>query len=99
MIILLDGKPSSIFPVKSHDAFIFSIKQESGRAYWTLKSLKYKASPILSGGLARLLLKFNCQKKWVKDVMKEIMENFYLNDFAGHLVEDDDNEGKDEVGR
>ena len=33
-------------------------------------------------------------EKWV---MEESVENFYTYDFSGHLIEDDDNEGKGKV--
>ena len=65
----------------------FFIKQEGGRLYGKLKSLKYKPSLILSGGLeVPLLLRSESQDKWVKDTMEEFVENFYSFDFAGDLV-------------
>ena len=73
----------------------FFIKQEGGRVYGKLKSLKYKPSPIPAGGLeVPLLLKFEAQEKWVTDAMEEFVENFYSFDFAGDLVVDNDDEGE-----
>ena len=45
-----------------------------------------------------LLLKSDCQEKWVTDAMEEFVAKFYAYDFAGHLVKDDYNEGENEVG-
>ena len=50
----------------------FFIKEENGNVSGTLKSLKYKPSPIPSGGLeVPLLLKFSAKDKWVVDTMEE----------------------------
>ena len=69
----------------------FFIKQEGGKVNGKLNSLKYKASPILSGGLeVPLSLKFKCDEKWVLDAMEEFVDNFYSYDFAGNLVNDED---------
>ena len=58
-----------------------------------MKSLKYKPSPIPSGGLqVPLLLKFESQDKWVSDKIEELVENFYSFDFAGDLVVNDEDE-------
>ena len=58
-----------------------------------MKSLKYKPSPIPSGGLqVPLLLKFESQDKWVSDKIEELVENFYSFDFAGDLVVTDEDE-------
>ena len=71
----------------------FFIKQEGGRVYGKLKPLKYKPSPIPSGGLeVPLLLKFESQDKWVKDTMEEFVETFYFFDFPGDLVVNDEDE-------
>ena len=70
----------------------FFIKQE-GRVYQKLKSLKYKPSPIPSGGLeVPLLFKFEFQDKWITDTMKEFEENLYFFDFAGDLAVNDEDE-------
>ena len=71
----------------------FLIKQERGRVYEKLKSLKFKPSPIPSGGLeVSLLLKFEFQDKLVTDTMEEFVENFYSVDFAGDFVVNDEDE-------
>ena len=71
----------------------FFIRQEGGRVYGKLKSLKYKPSLIPSGGLeVSLLLKFASQDKWVTDAMDEFVKNFHSFDFAGDLVVNDENE-------
>ena len=70
----------------------FFIKQEGGRVYEKLKSIKYKP-PIPAGGLdVSLLLKFEAQEKWVMDALDEFVENFYS--FAGDLVVDNDEQGE-----
>ena len=69
----------------------FFIKQEGGKVNGRLNSLKYKAFPIPSGGLeVPLSLKFKCDEKWVLDAMEEFVDNFYSYDFAGNLVNDED---------
>ena len=56
-----------------------------------MNSLKYKASPIPSDGLeVPLSLKFKCDEKWVLDAMEEFVDNFYSYDFAGNLVNEED---------
>ena len=56
-----------------------------------MNSLKYKASPIPSGGLqVPLSFKFKHNEKWVLDAMEEFVDNFYSYDFAGNLVNDED---------
>ena len=64
----------------------FFIKKEEGKVYGTLKSLKYKASPIPSGGLeVPLMLTFECNDKWVSDKMNEFVKKDYSYEFGGHL--------------
>ena len=63
----------------------FFIKQEGGKVNGKLNSLKYKASPIPTGGLEVPL-----SIKWVLDAIEEFMDNFYSYDFAGNLVTDED---------
>ena len=69
----------------------FFIKQERDRVYGKLKSLKYKTSPIPSGGL-EVPLKFESQDKWVTDAMEKFVENLYSFDFTGNLVVNDEDE-------
>ena len=55
----------------------FFMKEENGKVFGTLKSLKYKVSPIPSGGLeVPVLLIFSCKEKWVIDTMEEFTQNF-----------------------
>ena len=91
MIISLVGKLLATFLVNFQDTFTFFIKQEGGKVNGKLNSLKYKASPIPSSGLeVPLSLKFKCDEKWVLDVMEEFVDSFYSYDFAGNLVNDED---------
>ena len=74
----------------------FFIKEKNGNVSGTPKSLKYKPSPIPSGGLeVPLLLKFSAKDKWVVDTMEEFVLNFYSYEYSGNLSiadnEDDDN--------
>ena len=86
-------KTVGYFPREISLNVYFFIKQEGGRVYGKLKSLKYEPSPIPSGGLqVPLLLKFESQDKWVTDTMEEFLENFYSFDFAGDLVVNDKDE-------
>ena len=56
-----------------------------------MNCLKYKVSAISSGGLEiPLSLKFKCDEKWVLDAIEEFVDNFYSYDFAGNLVNDED---------
>ena len=75
----------------------FFIKKE-GKVYGTLKSLKYKASPIPSGGLeVPPMLTFECNDKWVSDTMNEFVKKNYSYEFGGHLVEVDDIDNESDV--
>ena len=47
--------------------------------------------------LVPLLLKFKCDEKWVLDAMEEFVNNFYLYDFAGNLVDDKDEDDESEI--
>ena len=77
---------------KSWNVYFF-IQQEGGRVYGKLKPLKYKFSPVPSGGLeVPMLLKFEYQDKWVKDTMEEFVETFYFFDFPVDLVVNDEDE-------
>ena len=63
----------------------FVIEEENGEVFGTLKLLKYKASPILSGGLeVPLLLAFSCKGKWVVNTMEEFIQNFYTLEHSGN---------------
>ena len=67
----------------------FFIKEENGKVLGTSKSLKFKVSPILSGGLeVPLSLTFSCKEKWVIDTMEEFVENSF--ECSGNLPSTDD---------
>ena len=71
-----------------------------GNVSGTLKSLKYKPSPISSGGLeVLLLLKFSGKDKWVVDTMEEFVLNFYSYEYSENLSvvdnKDDDEDDDD----
>ena len=65
----------------------FFIKQEDGRVYGKLKSLKHKPFPIPSGDLkVPLLLKFKSQDKWVTESRIQLFFRFC----GGTFVNDED---------
>ena len=73
-----DWKTVGHIPREISRCVYFFIKEENGNVSGTLKSLKYKPSPIPSGGLeVPLLLKFSAKDKWVVDTMEEFVLNFY----------------------
>ena len=54
-----------------------------------MKSLNYNLSPITSGSLeVPLLLTFSCTKEWVWNKVKDFINDFYTNDFAGIIHND-----------
>ena len=77
----------------------FFIKEENGKVFGTVKSLKYKVSPILSGGLeVPLSLIFSCKLKWIVDIMEEFIRNFYTFEYSGNQsVDTSDSEDEKEV--
>ena len=67
----------------------FFIKEENGKVLGTSKLLKFKVSPILSGGLeVPLSLTFSCKEKWVIDTMEEFVESSF--ECSGNLPSTDD---------
>ena len=63
----------------------FFIKEENGKVFGTVKSLKYKASPIPSGVLeVPLFVIFLCKLKWVVGIMEEFIQNFYTFEYSGN---------------
>ena len=55
----------------------FLIKEKNGKGFGTLKLLKYKVSPIPSGGLqVPFSLTFSCKEKWVVKYHGEIHSKF-----------------------
>jgi len=76
----------------------FFIKEENGNVSGTLKSLKYKPSPIPSSGLeVPLLLKFSAKDKWVVDTMEDFVLNFYTYEYSGNLSIADNEDEDDDV--
>ena len=68
----------------------FFIKKENGKITGNVKSLNYKPSPIPSAGLEiPLQLTFSCPVEWVRDKMKDFIDNFYSYDFTGILRNDE----------
>ena len=76
----------------------FFIKEENGKVFGTLRSLKNKASPIPSGGLEfPLSLTFLCKGKWVVDTMEEFIKNFYTFKYNGNRsVDTSDSENEED---
>ena len=76
----------------------FVIKEENGKVFGTLKQLKYKASPITSGGLeVPLSLTISCKDKLVVDTMEEFIQNFYTFEYSGNQsVDTNDSEDEEE---
>ena len=63
----------------------FFIKEEIGKVFGTVKSLKYKASPIPSGWLEfPHSLIFSCKLKWVVDIVEEFIQNFHTFEYSGN---------------
>ena len=74
----------------------FFIKKENGKITGNVKSLNYKPSPIPSGGLEILLqLTFSCPMEWVRDKMKDFIDDFYSYDFTGILRNDESSDDSD----
>ena len=58
--------------------------------------LNYKSSPIPSGGLEiPLQLTFSCPMEWVRDKMKDFIDDFYTYDFTGILHNDKSSDDSD----
>ena len=58
--------------------------------------LNYKSSPIPSGGLEiPLQLTFSCPVEWVRDKMKDFIDDFYSYDFTGILHNDESSDDSD----
>ena len=70
--------------------------KENGKITGNIKSLNYKLSPIPSGGLEiPLQLKFSCPVEWVRDKMKDFIDDFYSYDFTGILRNDESSDDSD----
>ena len=86
-----DWKTVGHIPREISRYIYFFIKEENGNVSGTLKSLKYKPSPIPSGGLeVLLLLKFSAKDKCVVDTMEEFVLNFYRGNLSIDNNEYDD---------
>ena len=74
----------------------FFIKKENGKITGNVKSLNYRPSAIPSGGLdIPLQLTFSCPMEWVRDKMKDFIDNFYTYDFTGILHNDKSSDDSD----
>ena len=69
----------------------FFIKKENGKITGNIISLNYKPSPIPFGG-AEIppQLIFSCPMEWVRDKMKDVIDDFYSYDLTG-ILHDDEN--------
>ena len=87
--ILMAVKPLVMFREKFRVAFIFLSKKkvEGSVVIWNLWS---KPSPVLSRGFeVPLLLTFSCPGEWVRNKMKDFINDFYTYDFTGIIHNDD----------
>ena len=86
----LDGwKAVAHFPRKISRDIYFFIKKEGESISGNVKSLNCKSSPIRPEDLeVPLLLTFSCPKEWVRNKMKDFINDFYLYDFAGIIHND-----------
>ena len=58
--------------------------------------LNYKSSPIPPGGLEiPLQLTFSCPMEWVRDKLKDFIDDFYSYDFTGILHSDESSDDSD----
>ena len=74
----------------------FFIKKENWKITGNIKLLNYKSSPIPSGGLEiPLQLTFSCPVEWVRDKMKDFIDDFYSYDFTGILHNDESSDDSD----
>ena len=74
----------------------FFIKKENGKVTGKVKSLNYKPSPIPSGGpKISLQLIFLCPMEWVRDKMKDFVDDFYSYGFTGILHNDESSDDHD----
>ena len=74
----------------------FFIKKEKRKITGNVKSLNCNPSPIPSGGLKiTLQLTFSCPVEWVRDKMKDFIDDFYSYDFTGILCNDESSDDSD----
>ena len=93
---MIDGKLLVTFREKFRGISTFSSKKENGKTTGNIKSLNYKPSPIPSGGLEiPLQLTFSCPMEWVRDKLKDFIDDFYSYDFTGILHNDESSDDSD----
>ena len=74
----------------------FFIAAENGKITGNVESLKYKPSPISCGGLEiPLQLTFSCPLEWVRDKMKDFIDDFHSYNFTGTLHNDESSDHSD----
>ena len=73
----------------------FFIKKENEKITGNAKSLNCKPSPISSGTEIPLQVTFSCPVEWVRDKMKDFIDNFYSYDFTGILCNDESSDDSD----
>ena len=74
----------------------FLIKKEGRGISGNVNFLNYRLSLILSGGLeVHLLLTFSNPKEWVRNKMKDFINDFYKNDFTGIIHNNDTSDESD----
>ena len=92
----MDGKLFVTSREKFHGRSTFSSKKKNGKITSNVNQLNYKASPIPSGGLEiPLQLTFSCPMEWVRDKMKDFIDDFYTYDFTGILHNDKSSDDSD----
>ena len=71
-------------------------KKKNGKITGNVKSLNYKLSSISSGGLEiPLRLTFSCPMEWVRNKMKDFIDDFYSYDFTSILDNDGSSDDSD----
>ena len=74
----------------------FFIATENGKITGNVESLKYKPSTIPCGGLEiPLQLTFSCPLEWVRDKMKDFIDDFHSYNFTGTLHNDESSDHSD----
>ena len=96
----VDWKTVGYIPREISGDVYFFIKEEHGKVFGPLKSLKYHASQTPFGGLeVPLSLTFSRKEKWVVDTMEKFIQNFYTFEYSGNQsvdTSDSEDEEKDE---
>ena len=96
----VDWKAVGYIPREISGDVYFFTKEEHGKVFGPLKSLKYEASQTPFGGLeVPLSLTFSRKEKWVVDTMEKFIQNFYTFEYSGNQsvdTSDSEDEEKDE---